>query len=61
LRFTLSKRFGESWCQQRLIDQKLFQLLEKVDADLTDGAGGETALLIFSGCKHLVRFRLYIE
>lgn len=25
---------GESWCQKHLADQELFQLLEKVDADL---------------------------
>jgi hypothetical protein len=30
----VSKRFGESWCQKHLADQELFQLLEKVDADL---------------------------
>lgn len=32
----MSKRFGESGCQKHLADQELFQLLEKVDADLTE-------------------------
>jgi len=34
----VSKRFGESWCQKHLADQELFQLLEKVDADLVEEA-----------------------
>jgi hypothetical protein len=29
---------GESWCRKHLADQKLFQLLEKVDIDLTEEA-----------------------
>jgi len=32
----VSKRFGESWCQKHLADQELFQVLEKVDADLVE-------------------------
>jgi hypothetical protein len=32
----VSKHYGESWCQKHLADQELFQLLEKVDADLTE-------------------------
>lgn len=34
----VSKHYGESWCQKHLADQELFQLLEKVDADLTEEA-----------------------
>ena len=34
----MSKRFAESWCQNHLADQELFQLLEKVDADLIEQA-----------------------
>ena len=34
----VSKHFGESWCQKHLADQELFQLLEKVDADLVEDA-----------------------
>ena len=34
----MSKRYGESWCQNHLADQGLFQLLEKVDTDLTEEA-----------------------
>jgi hypothetical protein len=30
-------RVGESWCQDHLADQQVYQLLEKVDADLTEG------------------------
>ena len=29
---------GESWCQKHLADQELFELLEKVDADLVEEA-----------------------
>jgi len=38
LRLRVSKPCGESWCQQHLADQELFQLLEKVDIDLTEAA-----------------------
>jgi len=41
----VSKRYGESWCQKHLADQELFQLLEKVDADLTAGARSKGCLL----------------
>lgn len=41
----MSKRFGESWCQHHLADQDLFQLLEKVDADLTEEARSKGCLL----------------
>ena len=41
----MSKRYGESWCQKHLADQELFQLLEKVDADLTAGARSKGCLL----------------
>jgi hypothetical protein len=34
----VSKHYGESWCLKHLADQELFQLLEKVDADLTEEA-----------------------
>ena len=34
----VSKHYGESWCQKHLADQELFQLLEKVDTDLTEEA-----------------------
>ncbi len=29
----MKNRLGESWCQNHLADQQLYQLLEKVDAD----------------------------
>src|SRR5208283_1072934 len=32
----VSKHHGESWCQNHLADQELFQLQEKVDTDLTE-------------------------
>lgn len=32
----LKNRVGESWCQNHLADQQLYQLLEKVDGDLTE-------------------------
>jgi hypothetical protein len=34
----LKNRVGESWCQNHLADQQLYQLLEKVDGDLTEEA-----------------------
>lgn len=34
----VSKHPGESWCQNHLADQELFQLQEKVDTDLTEAA-----------------------
>jgi len=34
----LKNRVGESWCQNHLADQQLYQLLEKVDGDLTKEA-----------------------
>lgn len=37
--------FGESWCQGHLADQELFQLLEKVDADLLEEARSQGCLL----------------
>ena len=42
----LKNRLEESWCQNHLADQHLYQLLEKVDADLTEKArpGGLPAL-----------------
>jgi hypothetical protein len=36
---------GESWCQKHLADQKLIQLLEKIDTDLTEGARSKGCLL----------------
>lgn len=45
LRLTVSKRYGESWCQKHLANQELFQLLEKVDAELTEGARSKGCLL----------------
>jgi len=36
---------GESWCQNHLADQKLFQLVEKIDIDLTEEARSEGCLL----------------
>jgi len=41
----VSKRSGESGCQKHLADQELFQLLEKVDADLTVEARVKGCLL----------------
>ena len=41
----MSKRFGESWGQKHLADQELFQLLEIVDADLTEQARAKGCLL----------------
>jgi hypothetical protein len=34
----VKKQNGETWCQNHLADQELFQLLEKVDADLAEAA-----------------------
>jgi hypothetical protein len=34
----VKKQNGETWCQKHLADQELFQLLEKVDADLAEAA-----------------------
>ena len=34
----MKKQNGETWCQNHLADQQLFQLLEKVDADLAEAA-----------------------
>ena len=36
---------GESWCRKHLADQKLFQLLEKIDTDLTEEARSKGCLL----------------
>jgi len=41
----VSKHYGESWCQKHLADEELFQLLEKVDADLTEEARSKGCLL----------------
>ena len=35
---------GESWCQNHLADQHLYQLLEKVDTDLTEEARSKGCL-----------------
>ena len=40
----LKNRTGESWCQNHLADQKLYQLLEIVDGDLTEKARQEGCL-----------------
>jgi hypothetical protein len=32
----MSNTIGENWCQEHLADQKLWRLLEKVDADLAE-------------------------
>jgi hypothetical protein len=34
----LKNRVGESWCQNHLADQQVYQLLEKVDGDLVEDA-----------------------
>jgi hypothetical protein len=36
---------GESWCRKHLADQKLFQLAEKIDIDLTEEARSKGCLL----------------
>lgn len=41
----MSNRFGESACQKHLADQKLFQLLEKCDADFVEESRSK-------GCPH---------
>ena len=41
----VSKHYGENWCQNHLADQELFQLQEKVDADLTEEARSKGCLL----------------
>lgn len=41
----LKTRLEENWCQCHLADQHLYQLLEKVDADLTEKARQEGCLL----------------
>ena len=39
------KTLRRSWCQKHLANQELFQLLEKVDAELTEGARSKGCLL----------------
>ena len=34
----MKRQNGETWCQNHLAEQELFQLLEKVDADLAEAA-----------------------
>ena len=41
----MKNRVGESWCQHHLADQQVYQLLEKVDADLADQVRR-------GGCRH---------
>jgi len=41
----VSKHPGESWCQNHLPDQELFQLFEKVDTELTEEARLKGCLL----------------
>ena len=41
----MKSRVGESWCQKHLADQELFQLQEKVDADLIEAARLKGCLL----------------
>jgi len=41
----LKNRVGESWCQNHLADQQVYQLLEKVDGDLTEAARQQGCLL----------------
>jgi len=41
----LNKRLGENWCQNHLADQQVYQLLEKVDADLIEEARQQGCLL----------------
>ncbi len=41
----MSNSKQENWCQNHLADQKVYQLLEKVDADLTEAARQQ-------GCVH---------
>ena len=36
---------GESWCRNHLADQKLFQLVEEIDLDLTEEARSKGCLL----------------
>lgn len=36
---------GESWCRNHLADQKLFQLVEEIDIDLTEEARSKGCLL----------------
>ncbi len=43
----MKNRLGESWCQNHLADQQLYQLLEKVDADSRGGPQWEVR---FSFC-----------
>src|SRR5215510_6003588 len=45
----VKKQSGETWCQKHLADQQLFQLLEKVDADLAEAA--RTLGCLFCGGK----------
>jgi hypothetical protein len=40
----VSKHYGENWCQKHLADQELFQLQEKVDADLAGAARSKGCL-----------------
>ena len=41
---------GETWCQSHLADQKLHQLLEKVDADLAQEACQRAAFFAAGSC-----------
>jgi len=43
--YVLKNRLEENWCQKQLADQHLYKLLEKVDADLTEGARLKGCLL----------------
>lgn len=43
--YVLKASIGENWCQSHLADQRLYQLLEKVDGDLVEEARLE-------GCRH---------
>jgi hypothetical protein len=38
----MNKQNGETWCQKHLADQKLYQLLEKIDADFAEAAHKES-------------------
>jgi len=46
-------RIGENWCQRQLADQRVHQLLDKVDADLAEAAHQQGCLLC--GGKPLYR------
>jgi len=51
----VKKQNGETWCQKHLADQKLFELLEKVDADFAEEAQ-QQGCLFCEGALHRANY-----